>query len=560
MDNRPSHTPLPTWAETAIVALFLCFSFYLFTGPVQDGDAYWHLRTGQWIAEHRALPASDPFSLHAEACNETPIALERCSFILKQYWLAQVLMYKLWASAGEAGLVAARAGIYTAIVAGIYIWSRRRGEFLVALGAAAMLSTLLVAFPGDRPQVFSFALAPVALYLLDKSREGSTGARGALPLTMLLWANLHGGFILGVVAIVAYAAGEIAQNLIHKRRPNMKFLAACALAISASYLNPNGFTAFSIALRDTQAGGIKEYLSPFTAAFKLGEFYPQFFAFLAAAIAIIALRFKELPLARLLVVVFLGALACSALRYMPFFLMAAPYLTGHVAYKRERFDAWVAVIALCALLIFADKSDKWSLKPHESFPQGAVKFIRQTLPQGEMFNFYDWGGYAMLHLPEYRVFADGRVLTARADVLYEQAMFSHKWNQIFSRANVNLVLLPGVSPTSGVLNPLATNLAFHPSWSMVYEDAQALVFVRQTPSTAEFIQQHGISKARYFDHVNKATGELIKQNPSKIDPWLSRAQGATLSGDYRTARESLTRALKIDPDNAQAKQLLSQIQ
>jgi hypothetical protein len=160
-----------------------------------DPDLWWHLRTGQWIIETGHIPRSDPFSFTRAG-----------SPWVSHEWLSEVTFYEIWKHSGAAGLIIFSAIVTTAGFMLLYLRSPGKPHW----AAVTLLLGALAAAPvwGVRPQMFTFVLASLLLWLLDRGQE-----RPCLliwiPLLFLLWLNLHAGFALGPVLLVAYSAGLI---------------------------------------------------------------------------------------------------------------------------------------------------------------------------------------------------------------------------------------------------------------------------------------------------------------------------------------------------------------
>ena len=159
-------------AETALYLLLygamVVVTVFLLLRPVNDPDFFWHLKTGDWIWQHRELPAQDPFNYTSRPGNE-----DGQRFILTSYWVSQVLYHVICDAWGLPGIVALK--FLIALLFVVALIKLRRGDPLVH--AALVLVSLPLfyrLFPFDRPQVFSFVFFAVLLYLLEKVRSRTT--------------------------------------------------------------------------------------------------------------------------------------------------------------------------------------------------------------------------------------------------------------------------------------------------------------------------------------------------------------------------------------------------
>jgi hypothetical protein len=194
---------MPSISDLLFVALL---SLLVFTGLsvrlLGDAGIGWHIRTGQLILTTHAVPRVDPFS--SSMAGQSWFAWE---------WLYDVLAGWLEAVAGLNGVVLFTAVIIAAVFACAFRLLVRRGTNILL----ALISVLLAASASmihflARPHVVSWLFTVLWLWILDLSEEGcdSGAQRGwlpwLLPLTMLVWVNVHGGFLVGFVLLGIYWA------------------------------------------------------------------------------------------------------------------------------------------------------------------------------------------------------------------------------------------------------------------------------------------------------------------------------------------------------------------
>ena len=193
------------WLGVGVVVFSLGF-FPLRTST----DEWWHLKTGRWIVEHGWRPPAKDIFTYTAADFEWH----------NHEWLSQVGMYQLWrwgeerVIGGWRAVILAKALVLVAayLLLGRFLAQRAGGG---ALGAAITILLTLVAAAGrrmfwPRPPIISNLLFVFFLYALWLHRTGRLRTPWLLALAMLmpLWANLHGGFLLGGIAVAAYCAGE----------------------------------------------------------------------------------------------------------------------------------------------------------------------------------------------------------------------------------------------------------------------------------------------------------------------------------------------------------------
>ena len=230
-------------ALAAVVALGLIFMFVGFN-RLNHTDLWGHLNFGRWIAEHRALPATDPFAANPA---ETPM--------LQAAWLSQWLGYQTQRLFGNEGLTLAHALLATLTAGALMLAAVRRGAPPIwAWAAGAAMIVLDLPIVGTiRPQLFG--QLGTALFLLACCElPHRKHPLFWLPLVAALWANLHGSILMGLAILAAYAAGVTwnlakeherqAGRLLRDRRVYVAW-AALFLALGGACLNPHGPALFT---------------------------------------------------------------------------------------------------------------------------------------------------------------------------------------------------------------------------------------------------------------------------------------------------------------------------
>jgi len=223
-------------------------------------DLWGHLSFGRWIVEHRALPQSDPFRSYVAG-----------ESFLNVPWLSQVLGYLWYCALGPEGLVLAHA-LLLVVAAGCLMLAVRGRNVSTAWAAAAGGVSYVLGLPivGTlRPQVFGmlgFALTLWAIARLPVRRHPLVWT----PLVFALWANLHGSFLAGLLALGCFAVGWSWERwrrsnrwTTFRRDPSVRRAwLALLLCAAACCLNPSGFrllAAVAAFAENTNLGGVSEW-------------------------------------------------------------------------------------------------------------------------------------------------------------------------------------------------------------------------------------------------------------------------------------------------------------
>ncbi len=494
--------------------VLVCFATITWRSLVMptDPDVFIHLAAGRWITEHGRVPFTDPFT---SASQGRPW--------IDHEWLPQVVMHALYQIAGYRAL----ALLFTATILAAcwiaYRSLRRRGVHEVVTAAvvawAAILSSPLW---GVRIQMLTFALASAYLAALLDYAEGRRRQLWFLVPLSLLWANLHGGFVVGLLLVGLFAAGTLGQVLrLLLRRQTAPAQTQDARALlsrfahlvtvgtactAASLVNPNGLDLLLYPL--THYGGTANPSMKYIAEWQSPNFHEPLFLAFAAALAALAIVPPARPTApdesrpsaswplNLCLVVF-TMMALQSARHLPLFALAFAAVIGprldalangwlqrerlpeQPLFARLNLALFAGIIGLLVAQSLTHEGLQLGREPLLTpYPAGGVDHLLRTRPPGNLFNTYHWGGFLMLRLyPAQRPFIDGRADVHGPDVMdaYMQiATLQPGWREALRRYGVNTVLIEKDSA-------LAAALADDPEWLRTYRGEVEEVFVRRSP-------------------------------------------------------------------------------
>lgn len=481
-----------------------------------DTDTWWHLRTGQWIVENRAIPQVDVFS-HTRAGEAWRIP----------GWLVQVPLYWLFENFGYAGL-----NLFTALVVALafaLVYPLCSGHPLLRAFVLVLAATVSSVYWSARPQIISFLLAAAFAFVLYRWRTNRPQFSNS-PITdshnhyllwliplMAVWANSHGGFAIGFILIALTLAGEglkvFANELaktapfevravfhasrftLHSLLPLILTAFLCALAVM---LNPAGPEMLLYPFKTVGIGVLREFIQEWQAP-NFHNLYMQPFLWLLFATFITVAFSRRAPDVTDLVLVcgaaYLGFLAA---RNMPLLaLVAPPLLTRHAVYVWENARPseaasvarppflgnplinWILLItltlvaALKVITVLPASLNEKELK--QTVPLDAAAYILRERPPGPMFNSYNYGAYLMWALyPAYPVYTDGRTDLYDDAFLREYLRVSFGrpgWEEVLDARGIQLVLIE----TDSLLGDRLRESA---AWREVYGDEVAVVFTR----------------------------------------------------------------------------------
>ena len=477
-------------ARTLLLGGVMTVTLFLFIGAEQDPDFWWHLRIGRWMVENGRLPSQDIFTFTVPGHVWTD-----------HEYLTEILMWLAYSKLGLAALCVAFGLITWAGFWLIYLQVRRQPFVIVGVGLA-LAAIAGAPIWGPRSQMITFVLSCLQLYWLRGYLGGRSRALTYFPLVMVVWANMHGGWVIAFAWFGAAIAAELAlwawepSNPAH--RMHVRFLlivtAASAVAVAATphflALYPYPFqTAGSVA----QQKLIVEWFSPDFHQAYLRPFEAMVFLVLGG----FALRRPTLY-EFLLTALALG-LALQSVRNVALFVAAATpvlintYAEAWKAMARTRGWRWnlpprplFAVTTALVLLLIAGMTAlkvATTLSPaHQqsldasTYPVAAADWLAAHPDVGtRMYNQYGWGGYLSYRFyPDRKVFIFGEAALMGDPLLldYEDVQtLRPDWQQVLDRYQVDYVVY-----NRG--EPLANVLALDPKWRLVYQDAVAVIYVR----------------------------------------------------------------------------------
>jgi len=459
-----------------------------------DTDSFWHLRAGTWMLEQKEILRADPFSLTRNG-----------ESWIYPGWLAQVGMALLYQGLGYAGLNLLVA--FMVVAAFWWIWRSITGPelwraFVIVLGAAVS-----GVYWSARPQILSFALAGLWIYYLERIRAKRTQRSWILPLSMILWVNLHGGFAIGFILLGVYGAGEIVevgrdwlQNSTswrsawndHRERI-LHMILLGVLSLAAVCLNPHGPIMLLYPLKTVSIGALQDYIAEWQSPnFHMRESQPFLWMFMLTWLALATSK-RRAHATELIALIAFGYLGFTASRNVALLgLIAAPVLARHgysslqpiidrIPPGRDlspklahSLNLVLAILVAGAVLlkVSVPLMTETNLEELESrHPTAAIEFILRERPPGPLFNSYNWGGYVTWALfPHYLSFVDGRTDLFGDEILSQYIQVwraDPEWQQILDAWDVHLALVETAAPIAKVM--------LYEGWDVLYQDSEAIV-------------------------------------------------------------------------------------
>jgi len=483
-------------AKTLLLGSVMIVILSLFIAGEQDPDFWWHLRIGRWMADHGRLPSTDIFTYTVPSHVWTD-----------HEYLTEVLMWLVYSATGVVGLAIAFGVVTWAGFWLIYRQVRRQPWVIVGVGLAigAVAGSPIW---GPRAQMITFFLTCLELYWLQGYLSGRSRAIQLFPLVMVLWANLHGGWVIGFVwlgvALVAELIGWAWDRENPAHRAHVRLLAIITVAsVVAVAATPHGLSLYPYPFQTqgsvAQQRLIVEWFSPDFHQVYLRPFEAMIF------LVIIGFALRRPSLYELLLAVVALGLALQSVRNVALFVAVATpvMITTYSAYWKElsrargwklelpprRIFAVITVIVLAVIILATTLHIADSVSPARqqsldasSYPVGAANWLQAHPEVGtRMYNQYGWGGYLAYRFypePNRRVFIFGEAALMGDPLLNEyqdvQTLRSD-WKQVLDKYGVDYIVY-----NRG--EALANVLATQPEWTLAYQDSVAVIYVRTKPA------------------------------------------------------------------------------
>jgi hypothetical protein len=528
-----------------LLCLFAAIAAWLWQPIRYANDLWWHLATGRYIVQHGYIPRVDVFSWTAYG-----------KPWINHEWLFQLVLYAFYKGGADRGvLLWKELTILSAL--GFQAWRLRRA----GLGALGVWAIIGVAFWASRygwnERADLVTLWFVSWLTLDIARfKAGDRAKTQLwhwPLLFAIWANSHGGFVLGLAIAAAFVVGRCAAD----RRINGGLAAWSFICLAATLLNPNGWR-----LHESTVEGLLLLRTADFTEWQRTPWHPLELFWLCAGLfwtagVVYSLRTRRVAWVAFLVGVLLCWSAVNHVRNVPYFMIGAFPWVGVWTYellrmerrfaRRPRVAMAVALFITLAAAIFSGRRARSGVSS-DMFPIGACRFIDQEAIPGRFYNENGFGGYWIWTFGERRpVFVDGRYHMVEGfiplfrEIAQAQAGTPADWGRFLDHYQIDAALMsyPVRSPYP------ATFRVYFPRrmWALVYWDDVALLFLRRTPNHEALIRQWE------FTAVDPdARPEFIEQRAGESDDY------------HRALERDLRRNLDQHPNSRRTEQLLRLLQ
>ena len=465
------------YALFAAVVVVLLGTVSAVRGPI-DADFYWHVTAGRLIVDSGSVPSTDPFSFTWLGQPWTP-----------HEWLGEVLLSLGVGSLGPMGFLFGALSAAGPLLAGGAMVRQGLPNRAVMLAVTPAVIVLLP-YTTMRPQAFTWLLLGGLLAALVLARPEQRLRIWLIPVAFLLWANLHGMYVIGLGVLAAYTVFTLAgwTPMAPRRRTMLGVLVASVLATMATpagpvgllyplrYLEPGDWGLQHIAewqpprLDDPRNIGLAlVILSVVVTRLRTADGWLKLTAVLGVAGALVAVR--NAPLA--------AVAAIPAVAYGWGMLLRPPResRSERTAQTRRGIEMIVTAVLIVAIALIVPgiRGLSGAVAVPQQFPVAATDELAIRQPDANVLTEYGWGGYLIYRLSPSggHVFVDGR------NDMYDQRILDDYlrirnadpiWQQLVDQYGVQAMVLPPSAPVIGA--------ATGSGWCNDHADAVAVLLIR----------------------------------------------------------------------------------
>jgi len=523
----------------ALIFLFV-IAFYTFNS-ISDSDVYYHLKTGEYIWETKTIPIHDIFSYAAEGAHW-----------VNSEWLAALIFFLIYHLFNSIWSVMILAAIFCFLTYWLVLKNAllRGANFYLTLILIFVVAFLTLGLWVPRPQVFSYFLMALLLFLLEKWRRDKKNAvLYSLPFIFLIWANLHSSVILGLVIFAFYLIASLIKPAAYSEQSEKIFSRPLFFVFVASlalcFVNPNTYRSLTYFLTispSIQFLGVMDWKSILSYLY-----VPQNIVFLTLMVivagfifwrSIVSKKFTWRDLGLVAAFFILPLISLRHLSYFPLvvfpifvqqlseYIPTQKFLSKNSA-KKVAYQILIVIAVICLIIklfIFPGQA----VNKH-FLPVGAANFIEQNHISGPMFNL-EMAGYLIWRLwPQQKVFLNdsSEVFSGQAAENYKKiALTQDNWLELVKNYNINYFVFGYKTPLVSLAKNLTKGLREQLDFRLVYWDDASVIYLKNSETNKPIIDRFEYKVIQPFYNPNSIKKE-----------------------EFKTAAQEIMRALDMNPDS-----------
>jgi hypothetical protein len=522
------HEKLARLFQILITAVILAVYGYFLAHPANlaTGDLGRHLKNGELFVESSLIAKTN---LYSYTYPDQPF--------INHHWGSGVIFYWIKRAVGFQGLSLVFIAISVITLFIFFNLAAKYSSFAVAAPLAVIAIPVLITRHEARPELFSYLLSGVFLYVLWGYKHGKLGFGWLclLPILELFWVNLHIYFFIGIMLIAVFVFELLMVFFTGKSQDNNARLNGIAfvgfLTILVTCLNPAGIDGARypfIILNEYHFPVLENYSigAVLSAGFKflpLIYFLIQFGLLCLSWIYVLMKDRSNCSLGDFILTVISSAMAWWGIRNFALFAYLALPLTAInfrtlLEHQREKsspgtmLKTTAALVVTSAALIlinpvyfFSGGRGGVGLGLKEANHAAADFFLKENL-QGPIFNNYDVGGYLIHHLyPKHKIFVDNRPetypVTFFRDVYFPLQMNEQTWATISDRFGFNVIVFNHRDRSSSG-EQFIVRRVLDPAWAPVFLDKDIIILLKRYGPNHLTVTKHELTKDEVLTRSN----------------------------------------------------------
>ena len=461
-------------------------------------DVLGHLKFGFDILKSGVVTSVDPYSF-----------MTRGAAWINHEWLSQVIFAFFFEHCGWTGDICLKALVVLATIA-LVSWALIRNKADAFTTSALILLAVFLLGPSIRtmrPHIFTLLALSALFVTLKQTKEKPRVYPLWFPALFVVWPNLHGAFVTGLVSIFVWTLTETASQWRYPAsRPILKKnWLICVICALATLINPYGPQLFNFVLNTQSSffsdpGEISEW-QPITITSVFGLAY-----ILTLLVSIISICFtrKKRDLPSIVLWSFYALSPLISIRHLALFSLATFILLGdcicELIMRRPADNSKknmrmlyimgaISFLVSATLFVFALRNTmrlEVSCSPPLDLPAKAVFMLKQVHAEGNILCDLEWGEYILWHLgPQLKVSIDGRTQVVYPPVVrlvnryFREGIFD--WDIILKKFPLDFILLEKETPSFNLMK-------LYPGWTLVFEDEHSALFCPKNSRYAEQLQ------------------------------------------------------------------------
>jgi multisubunit Na+/H+ antiporter MnhB subunit len=487
-------------AFLTLILIVLQFIFAMYSQSMDDPDIWWHMRNAQHLFQHHQLPRQDMYSFTVAGHPW-----------INHEWLSEVPFYLAYLAFGLVGLKSLTFLILdTLFLLLLYLSYQESRNFKASVAACYFATFLATVSFGPRTILLGYVYLLILLIVLQRFRQRGTAPLWIIPPLFCLWANTHGSWSLGLILFFLIGVGGLvggSWGRIESRRWSStqlrKLIITGVASVAALFANPFGwrlvYYPFDLAFKQKlNIAHVQEWVSV-----DFHDLRGRLVLVLIVGLLLAALvRNRRWNLGEVLILLFALYSGLTYIRFLVLLaIVAAPVIARALdffpPYRPEletpRVNVAVILVILALMAYFWPREAKIQHSVEETYPAGIVPYLKANPPQGNVLNFYLWGGYLGWHDPDLKVFVDSRVdIFEYAGVLLDYLTLlgadtiEHRPEAVLDKYKIKYVLFPPVDSKNKLLaaGELVYVLEHDSHWKVLYKDKVCELLERQSDAPA----------------------------------------------------------------------------